>query len=118
MSEVNQVSAKKKIYGFNNGGSPGWYKAIAIGEDGAVVGSHICSSEAFMRHDLGINGSDWKHDSYDKHFGEGNWEIEWVPSDQVKSHPGLLKAIELNAVAGDSPVHDKAGVTVTMAEEC
>lgn len=90
------MSEKKKIYGFNNGGSSGWYSAIAMGEDGVVVASHVCSSEGFMLYDLGIRDSTWKHDAYDAHFGEGNWEIEWVPSDQVQTHPGLLKAYELN----------------------
>lgn len=86
----------KKIYCFNNGGSKDWYEAIAITEDGTVVASHICSNEAFMHHDLGLTG-DWKHKNYDEHYGKGNWELEWVPSINVKEHKGLKKAFELNA---------------------
>ncbi len=91
------MSEKKKIFAFNNGGSPGFYGGVAVGEDGACLAQHLSSSEGFLRHDLGVT-SDWKHENYDKHFGAGNWEIEWVPTDQVMTHPGLLKAIELNKV--------------------
>lgn len=51
----------KKIYCFNNGGSPDWLSAIAICEDGHVLAQHICSHECYMRHDLGMDGSEWKH---------------------------------------------------------
>lgn len=65
------MNKKKKIFVFNNGGgSSDWQAAVALGEDGAYLASHICSSEAFMRHDMGI-GSNWKHHIYDKHFGPG-----------------------------------------------
>jgi hypothetical protein len=111
------MSDKKKIYGFNNGGSPGWHHAVAIGEDGAVIDGHICSDEGYMLHDLGIEHSTWKHDSYDKHFGAGNWEIEWVPSDKVKTHPGLLKAIELNKTVGNCKAYIPPGVEITTVDE-
>ena len=107
---------KKKIYGFNNGGSPQFLHAVAIGEDGAFLTSHICTSELFMLHDLGIKGSDWKHDIYDKHFGEGNWEIEWVATDQLKTHEGLNKAIKLNKTIGKSAVAEEAKVEITFTE--
>lgn len=42
------------IYGFNNGGSPGWYSGILLAEDGVFLGNHICSDEGFMYGDLGI----------------------------------------------------------------
>ena len=86
---------KKKIYCFNNGGSLGFMSAVAIAEDGTCVGRHCCSHEAYMQHDLGI-GSDWKHDGYDKHYGEGNWELEWVPTNNIESHDGLQEAFRLN----------------------
>lgn len=84
---------KKKIYCFNNGGSPGWYKALAVAEDGTVLAGHICSHESFMRHDLGMD-STWKHENYNKHYGEGNWELEWVSN--PRNHEGLKAAFELN----------------------
>ena len=84
----------KKIYCFNNGGSPGWYQALAICEDGHVLGQHICSHERFMRHDLGMDGSNWKHENYNAHCGPGNWELEWV--DDPENHEALKKAFDLN----------------------
>ena len=42
------------IWGFNNGGSPGWYDAELLSDDGEFLGAHICSAEAYMPHDLGI----------------------------------------------------------------
>ena len=57
-----------------------------------------------MAHDLGIT-SDWKHDVYNKIYGEGNWVLEWVPTEQVKnhSHPGLTEAVRLNSLLKEEP---------------
>ena len=58
-----------------------------------------------MRHDLGLNDSNWKHfdkcyrlfiDAYDNHYGKGNWELEWIPTEQVFTHEGLNAAIKAN----------------------
>lgn len=84
---------RKKIYCFNNGGTPGMLHAVAMCEDGHVLGQHACSHEAYMRHDLGIVGT-WKHENYNKHCGEGKWELEWV--DKPKKHKGLQAAFTLN----------------------
>lgn len=100
-------TAKKKIYCFNNGGSPGWLQAVAIGEDGVVVASHVCSHECYMHHDLGIEGT-WKHEAYDAHFGAGQWELVWVSTSEVVTHPGLLAALELNRVTGAAAKSAKA----------
>jgi len=83
----------KKIYCFNNGGQKSYMQALAIAEDGNIVASHLCSSEHFMAHDLGIT-SDWKHESYNEHFGEGNWELEWVG--EPDEHEGINEAFKLN----------------------
>jgi hypothetical protein len=90
--------SKHKIYCFNNGGQPGWLQAVAIGDDGTYLAGHICSDESFMHHDLGIT-SDWKHENYNRHFGEGNWELEWVAD--FDNHAGLKEAIRLNALLGE-----------------
>lgn len=87
---------KKKIYCFNNGGRNRFLHAVAIGEDGTVLAEHCCSHEGFMGHDLGMDGSTWKHEHYNKHYGEGNWELEWVNSDQIETHKGLNIAFALN----------------------
>jgi hypothetical protein len=42
------------IYGFNNGGSSGWYSAQLISQDGHWLGSHTCSEEGYMPADLGV----------------------------------------------------------------
>lgn len=82
-----------KIYCFSNGGSNQWYYAMAMADDGHVLAQHVCSNVSFMAHDLGIT-SDWKHDNYNQHFGEGNWELEWVAEPLV--HKGLQAAYRKN----------------------
>ena len=84
---------KKKIYCFNNGGSPEWLHAVAICEDGTCLAQHICSNESFMRYDLGLT-STRKHENYNKHCGEGNWELVWV--DDPKKNTDLAVALALN----------------------
>lgn len=91
----------KKIYCFNNGGSPGLLSAIALAEDGKVLAGHCCSSEHWMHHDLGIVGSNWKHEYYDAHFGKGQWELEWV--DEPMTHEGCAAAIALANAETDTP---------------
>ena len=84
---------KHKIFCYNNGGPSGFLTAIAMAEDGNVLAQHICSSEAFMLHDLGIT-SDWKHENYNAHYGEGNWELVWVKN--PLDHEGLANAYAKN----------------------
>jgi hypothetical protein len=91
--------SKHKIYCFNNGGEPGFLHGVAIGDDGVVVSEHICTNESFIRYDLGLQ-STRKHEDYDRHFGEGNWELEWVAD--VHNHTGLKEAIRLNALLGEA----------------
>jgi len=85
------------IYCFSNGGAGQWYKAMAMADDGHVLAQHICSAVAYMAHDLGIT-SDWKHDAYNAHFGEGSWELVWV--DNPLTHHGLQAAYALNLALG------------------
>lgn len=87
------------IYGFNNGGAPNWLQAIAIAEDGNVLGSHICSHEGYMPHDLGVvKGSrpDRHEEQYKVHYPDG-YRMDFVPF----SHEGVTKAIELNKLLGE-----------------
>jgi len=85
------------IYGFNNGGSPGWYSAVLIAEDGTYLGGHFCSSEAYMWHDLGIleGTREDRHEEFRAHHPDG-YRMEFVGYDDAKDHPGLQKAFELN----------------------
>lgn len=81
------------IFGFNNGGSPGWYHAQLLAEDGTPLGSHICSHPGYMLNDLGIlEGTRIdRHEGFKKHYPEG-YQMDFVPHD----HPLLLKAIDLH----------------------
>jgi hypothetical protein len=87
------------IYGFNNGGSPGWFSAVLIAEDGTCLGGHVCSSEAYMPHDLGIlvGTRPDRHESFKMHYPRG-YRMVFVPSDQISTHEKLNKAFELNTL--------------------
>lgn len=79
---------KKKIYVFSNGGNDLGMLAVAVAEDGKQLAGHICSNESFIEHDLGVT-SKWHHESYDKHYGKGNWELVYLkPGDDL---PECLK---------------------------
>ena len=85
------------IYGFNNGGSDSWYTGQLIAEDGTGLGSHICSSEGYMFGDLGIleGTREDRHQDFKKHYPNG-YRMEFVSSNNVKSHKKLRQAFELN----------------------
>lgn len=91
------------IFGFNNGGSPGWYSAILLAEDGTFLGSHICSDEHYMEHDLGIleNTRPDRHQDFVKHYPDG-YRMEFVPSSEIRTHPILWPAIERAQTEKDS----------------
>lgn len=85
------------IYGFNNGGNPGWYSGQLLAEDGTALGGHICSHEGYMEHDLGIlEGSrPDRHETFQKHYPDG-YRMEFIPATAVKDHSGLIKAYGRN----------------------
>lgn len=86
------------IYGFNNGGSPGWWAAVAIAEDGHALGSHLCSDEGFMYHDLGIvEGSrpDRHENDYRAHYPDG-YRMDFVSHADVPGHAALQLAFQRN----------------------
>lgn len=85
-----------KIYCFINGGCPGLYHVVALAEDGNALAGHGSSNESWAKHDIGIY-SNWKHDTYEKHYPDG-YELEWV--DNADTHPGVLQAIENNHKLG------------------
>jgi len=89
------------IFGFNNGGRPGWFEAVLIAEDGNCLGGHICSDEGYMPNDLGIlegTRSD-RHETFQKHYPDG-YRMEFVSSEEVKGHVGLQKAFDINKAIG------------------
>lgn len=98
------------IYGFNNGGSPGWYSGVLLAEDGAGLGGHICSHEGYMPHDLGvIEGSrPDRHETFRAHYPDG-YRMEFIPMSEVRGHVGLDAAYARNqALAKAAPNEEQA----------
>ena len=85
------------IYGFNNGGSDGWYSARLIAEDGTGLGGYICSHECYMPSDLGVleGTRPDRHEKFREHYPDG-YRMQFVPYHEVENHEGLKKAFELN----------------------
>lgn len=82
------------IYGFNNGGSAGWYQAHIIAQDGTPLGAHICSHEGYMRADLGVlEGSrPDRHETFRAHYPDG-YRMDFVSSADFTGHEGLSAAL-------------------------
>ncbi len=74
------------IYGFNNGGSSGWMSACLLAEDGTGLGSHICSHEGYMEHDLGIieDSRPDRHKTFQEHYPDG-YRMEFVTGEEVRA---------------------------------
>ena len=85
------------IYGFNNGGSKGRYSAVLLAEDGTGLGGHVCSSEGYMPHDLGIleGARTDRHEDFKKHYPDG-YRMEFVWYADIADHAKLNIAFELN----------------------
>lgn len=83
------------IYGFNNGGSHQMLQAVLMAEDGTSLGSHCCSAECYMPHDLGIleDTRPDRHDDFKKHYPDG-YKMEFVSYNHVSDHEGLQKAFK------------------------
>ncbi len=84
---------KMKIYIFNNWKEPGSCLGEALSEDGHWLCSHLSSDEDWCKYDMGLT-SDEKHDIYKKHCAD--YALEWIDKDNVMSHKGLIKAVELS----------------------
>ena len=82
------------IYGFNNGGSPGWFNAMLISADGHHFGGHVCSDEGYMPADLGVleGTQPDRHEEFQKHYPNG-YRMVFVPYHRVREHEGLMAAI-------------------------
>jgi hypothetical protein len=95
------------IYGFNNGGFRDTLGGILLAEDGTFLGSHICSSEGWMLHDLGImiNSRPDRHETFKKHYPDG-YRMDFVSLADVETHAGIQKAVELNQAQVEEPETD------------
>jgi len=91
------------IYGFNNGGSPGWWSAMLLAEDGTFLGAHACSHEDYMPHDLGIleGTMPQRHETFREHYPDG-YRMAFVKRDDVRRNKGLLAAYERNQAEGEA----------------
>ena len=89
---ITPESVKPRVFLFINSSAPEWYVGMALAEDGCFLASHVSSSPAWARHDMGLT-SDWKHTAYKAHYPDG-YEVEWV--DDVRGHAGLMAAYALN----------------------
>lgn len=85
------------IYGFNNGGEPGWMSACLLAEDGTGLGGHVCSSEVYMPADLGVleGTRPDRHEGFRAHYPDG-YRMEFIRGDDVRTHVGLNRAYALN----------------------
>jgi len=85
------------IYGFNNGGSPGYYSAVLLAEDGTCLGSHLCSGESYMRQDLGIfeGTRPDRHEDFKTHY-PGGYRMEFISEKEAKTHEKLILAYKKN----------------------
>lgn len=100
------------IYGFNNGGAPGWYDGTLISADGHILGGHVCSSEGFMWGDLGIiEGSrPDRHETFQKHYPDG-YRMEFVGFGDVSGHAGLQEAFKLYGERASAPAAEELNPT-------
>lgn len=85
------------IYGYN-AGKP-WqndYLGYLLSEDGKFLGSHVCSNEQYMLHDLGIleGTAPSRHAAFREHYPDG-YRMDFVSGDDVLDHEGLKKAFYL-----------------------
>ena len=90
------------IYGFNNGGSSNFYSACLVAEDGEDLGSHLCSLEAYMLHDLGIleGTRPDRHKTFREHYPDG-YRMEFVGFDDVLANVKLMEALKLNEIKAE-----------------
>lgn len=103
-----------RIYIFANGGWGRDLIGMALAEDGAPLGDHLSSSEAWLKHDMGVTSTQ-RHDSYAAHYPEPDgYEVVYVPLDEVETHAGLLAAVEANARLTE---HDAIAASRELAGE-
>ena len=93
-----------KIYCFSNvvGGGDG--VALAIAQDGVVLGSHYCSHEGYVTHDL-VDDNGFRSDlqkGYADHYPDG-YEAEFIANADIDGHEGLQAAFKLNKAQPDEP---------------
>lgn len=99
----SRIDELPKIYAFSNAAGGGDGIAYAMADDGTVLGSHWCSHEGYVEHDLAVNAGcrDDRHEAYRAHYPNG-YVMEFVPASEVKRHAGLMAAFEKNQLLGNA----------------
>lgn len=97
------VESLPVIFGYNNGGSPGWYSGELLAEDGHFMGGHVCSHEGYMRHDLGILEGirEDRHKTFREHYPDG-YRMAFVPQSEVLQCEPLMEAYKRNQALPES----------------
>jgi hypothetical protein len=97
------MADKPKIYAFSNVRGGGDGIAYAMAEDGTVLGSHWCSHERYVPHDLGVTEGSRpdRHETYAAHYPDG-YEMEFIRSSEVATHAGLDAAWKANQAMGEA----------------
>ena len=99
-----------KVYGFHNGGTPGFYYGQLLALDGTPLGSCVIEHGDFMEWELGVNDkASWRHEQISDHYPDG-YVMEYVGLKEVKSfsHPGLVEAIKA--------IKERTALAVTLTE--
>jgi len=96
-------------YGNNKANGHHFVRAIAMAEDGHVLATHACSHEGYVMHDLGVVPNGWKNEHYEKHYPDG-YRMEFVRTDDILSHEGLLAAYERNQERAKAAQVEEAGL--------
>lgn len=95
---------KHKIYCYAVDVGRHWGLSVyALGDDGASLSQHLSSDKTWAQHDIGMT-SNWKHDEYNNHFGENQWELEWIEYEDLDDHEGFQAAWALNQQAAKNEV--------------
>ncbi len=94
------------IYAFSNVPNGGDGQALAVAEDGHVLGSHWCSNESYVPYDLGVleGARPDRQKDYEKHYPNG-FQMVFVRSADVLWHQGIKKALALNAIIKEKASH-------------
>lgn len=84
------------IFGFDNGGQPGYRHGCVISQDGVWFAPHVSSNDGWMLYDLGIlDGARFdRHILYQKHYPNG-YRMDFVKYEDYEKREDLKAAVEL-----------------------
>lgn len=78
----------------------------ALDEHGLSAGSHLSSSIAWARRDIGVTDSFVAKRRYSELYPNG-FELEWIDEEKLDTHAGFLAAYALNQAIPDDAATDK-----------